>query len=93
MVQNLILQQLHKGELQSWKTLKKAKEEADTIQYNLKKRLNTAETIVEYQQSQMQDQQSQIQALNSQMDIVMACQQEMFKKMQFLGRSSPSSGH
>ncbi|KAG5632327.1 hypothetical protein H5410_004044 [Solanum commersonii] len=43
----------------------------------------------EDQQSQVQDQQSHIQALNSQLDYVVARQEDMFKKMQLLVRSSP----
>lgn len=67
-------------------SLKKAKQEAATIQHNLQKRLNIAETIVENQQcqiedqwSQILDQQSQIQALNCQLDTIVANQEKMLK--------------
>ncbi|XP_049410624.1 uncharacterized protein LOC125873819 [Solanum stenotomum] len=79
-------------------SLKKAKQEAASVQHDLQKRLNAAETEVENQQSQIldqqsqiQDQQSQIKALNSQLDTVVARQEDMFRKIQLFAHSSPSS--
>ncbi|KAL3365433.1 hypothetical protein AABB24_010528 [Solanum stoloniferum] len=78
-------------------SLRKAKQEAASAQNNLQNRLNVAETVVENQQTQIQHQQSQIQdhqslieALNSQLNTIVARQEEMFRKMQCFARSSPS---